>query len=290
MARRGTIVYILSMAISAVSSVGNDYLQLFRASRTGPPGIAGAGNSRVQGIPALAGREDAEGSTASAITGTGAAASEAEATGAGKEAPGREAPALPLDPRRPESIIAERAAGSRKAAGRPSERDIRSRIDDLLGQKSAIERRQAEEKGARSSDVLAVLSQLKARDGEVRAHEAAHIATGGRYITGGASYTYERGPDGAQYAVGGEVGIDASPASGKPEETVQKMRIVRAAALAPSEPSGADLAVASAASQTEAAAVAEIAQRNAEEAAKSYSKAIGQGAAGSRRAGLDLEA
>jgi hypothetical protein len=163
-----------------------------------------------------------------------------------------------------------------------------------------MERRQAEEKGARSSEVLAVISQLKARDGEVRAHEAAHIATGGRYITSGASYTYERGPDGGEYAVGGEVGIDASPAPGKPEETVQKMRVVRAAALAPSEPSSADLAVAAAASQTEAAAIAEISQRNAEEAAKSYAKEGDRGAPGAgggrnadrenRRNGLDVVA
>jgi hypothetical protein len=299
-AQRGTIVYILCMGISAVSSVGNDYLQLFRVFGSGPRGIAAAGLARVQGIPALAGREDAAGKTGAAETALSADAKAPDpSTAAIGAATVRRVPAP--DPRRPESIIAERAADSRQAAEATKRHEASSRLDDLLGQKSAIERRQAEEKGARSADVLAVLSQLKARDGEVRAHEAAHIATGGRYITGGASYTYERGPDGAQYAVGGEVGIDASPASGKPEETVQKMRIVRAAALAPSEPSGADIAVAAAASQTEAAAIAEIAQRNAEEAAKSYSKEVGLGPSGSRGAegdrtreprgaGLDLEA
>ncbi len=86
------------------------------------------------------------------------------------------------------------------------------------------------------------------------------MAAGGRYITGGASYTYERGPDGAEYAVGGEVGIDTSPVPGNPEATAEKMRIVRAAALAPSDPSAADLAVAASAAEAEAQAMAEIAQ------------------------------
>ena len=80
------------------------------------------------------------------------------------------------------------------------------------------------------------------------------MAAGGRYITGGASYTYERGPDGAEYAVGGEVGIDTSPVPGNPEATAEKMRIVRAAALAPSDPSAADLAVAASAAEAEAPA------------------------------------
>jgi hypothetical protein len=229
------------MAISAVSSVGRDYVQPFRLPQAGasesPRGAPLGGVDRVRAVPSLAGREDAAGP-------------ERELDAAGEKGGAEvEARALVPDPRRPEAIIA-----------------------DLLGEKSALERRQAEERGARSAEVLSVISQLKARDGEVRAHEAAHIAAGGRYITGGASYSYQQGPDGVQYAVGGEVGIDSSPAPGKPEETVQKMRIVRAAALAPSEPSGADLSVAAAAAQAEAAAVAEIAQRGAEEAAKGYAK------------------
>jgi hypothetical protein len=344
------------MAISALSSVGSDYVQLFRIRGSGASeSLRGADRgagvlARVQAIPALAGREDAEGPAKDAET---AGASPDMATprveGEGRE---REKRVFGVDPRGPEAILGAKvplstpaveggrpeseAAGrpepnvagrapEPKAAGRSVEREgavavIRasesrraedasearrtesasrkreagSRLDDLLGQKSAMERKQAEEKGSRSTEVLAELSQLKARDGEVRAHEAAHIATGGRYITGGASYTYQRGPDGGQYAVGGEVGIDSSPASGKPEETVQKMRVVRAAALAPSEPSGADLSVAAAASQAEAAAVAEISQRNAEEAARSYSRESARGrAAGdkeSRNSGLDMVA
>ncbi|WP_242634322.1 putative metalloprotease CJM1_0395 family protein [Marinobacter salicampi] len=92
------------------------------------------------------------------------------------------------------------------------------------------------------------LSELKARDREVRAHEMAHQAVGGQYA-GSASYTYRRGPDGVQYAVGGEVPISVSPLAGDPQGTIEKMRVVRAAALAPAEPSSQDRAVAAEATQ-----------------------------------------
>ncbi|MCC6952649.1 MAG: hypothetical protein IT290_00885, partial [Deltaproteobacteria bacterium] len=38
--------------------------------------------------------------------------------------------------------------------------------------------------------------KLKARDREVRAHEQAHLSALGPYKSGGASYTFETGPDG----------------------------------------------------------------------------------------------
>ncbi|MDV2077726.1 putative metalloprotease CJM1_0395 family protein [Marinobacter xestospongiae] len=95
---------------------------------------------------------------------------------------------------------------------------------------------------------LKELTKLKARDREVRAHETAHQSVGGQYA-GAPSYTYQRGPDGAQYAVGGEVSIDIAPVEGDPQATIDKMRIVRAAALAPAEPSSQDRAVAAEATQ-----------------------------------------
>ncbi|MGM0766932.1 MAG: putative metalloprotease CJM1_0395 family protein [Pseudomonadota bacterium] len=104
---------------------------------------------------------------------------------------------------------------------------------------------------------LKELTELKARDREVRAHEAAHQATGGQYA-GAISYVYERGPDGAQYAVGGEVSIDVSPVQGDPQATIEKMRVVRAAAMAPAEPSAQDRAVAAEAMQTMLQAQAEM--------------------------------
>ena len=102
-----------------------------------------------------------------------------------------------------------------------------------------------------------VVDQLQSRDREVRAHEAAHQAAGGGAV-GGASYSYQQGPDGKQYAVGGEVSVDLSSSGGSPEATIAKMARVRAAATAPAEPSGQDLAVAAAASAIDAEARQEL--------------------------------
>lgn len=168
-----------------------------------------------------------------------------------------------------EEQFAEKRAAS-KESGRPSERELLDRLAGLEAEKAGGRRKRASGQAARSAAVQQAIAALKARDGEVRAHEGAHIAAGGRYVTGGASYSYQKGPDGRQYAIGGEVGIDSAPLAGKPEETAAKMRIVRAAALAPAEPSGADHAVAAAASQAEAAAFAEIAAARREDAASAY--------------------
>ena len=84
---------------------------------------------------------------------------------------------------------------------------------------------------------------LKARDREVRAHEEAHQRVGGQYA-GAPKYEYEKGPDGQRDAVGGEVAIDASPVRDDPEATIEKMQIVKRAALAPAEPSAQDRKVA----------------------------------------------
>lgn len=104
------------------------------------------------------------------------------------------------------------------------------------------------------------LAELKKRDAEVRAHEQAHAAVGGS-LAGAPSYQYERGPDGQQYAVGGEVPIDVSPVAGDPRATIDKMQQVRAAALAPAEPSGADRRIAAEAQQTLSQAQAELVQQ-----------------------------
>lgn len=104
--------------------------------------------------------------------------------------------------------------------------------------------------------------ELAARDREVRAHEQAHANVGGQYA-GSPSYTYQRGPDGRQYAVGGEVSISTSPIPGDPEATIDKAQIVRRAALAPAEPSAQDRRVAAEATAIEQQARAELlAQRN----------------------------
>ncbi|KPQ28188.1 MAG: SprA-related family [Marinobacter excellens HL-55] len=125
---------------------------------------------------------------------------------------------------------------------------------------TATDQEQSSSANARGLDEaqLKELANLKARDREVRAHEAAHQAVGGQYA-GAMSFTYQRGPDGAQYAVGGEVPIDVSPVAGDPQATIEKMRVVRAAAMAPAQPSAQDRAVAAQAMQTMLQAQSELA-------------------------------
>ena len=106
------------------------------------------------------------------------------------------------------------------------------------------------------------IEQLKARDQEVRTHEQAHAATGGQYA-GSPQYEYTTGPDNKRYITGGEVSIDVSEAK-SPEETLRKMEQVRAAALAPAEPSSQDLKVAAEASQKAVEARTDIAEENRE--------------------------
>ncbi len=101
---------------------------------------------------------------------------------------------------------------------------------------------------------LAVLNELKRVDRDVRAHEAAHVAVGGKFVTGGPNYQYQTGPDGKQYAVGGEVQIDTSAVPDDPMATIEKMKVVRRAALAPGDPSAQDRSVAATATKIEAQA------------------------------------
>ena len=114
-----------------------------------------------------------------------------------------------------------------------------------------------------SPEDQARIDQLKARDLEVRQHEQAHLAAAGGLATSGASYTYERGPNGVNYAVGGEVNIDTSPGR-TPEETLEKARRIQAAALAPADPSSADRGVAARAAQMQQQAQAEISAKQQE--------------------------
>jgi len=104
-----------------------------------------------------------------------------------------------------------------------------------------------------SKEELQQLQKLKARDAEVRAHEQAHLSVAGPYAKGSASFTLQKGPDGSSYAVGGEVGIDMG-AESTPDATIEKMRTIRRAALAPANPSSTDRRIAAQASAKEAQA------------------------------------
>lgn len=93
-----------------------------------------------------------------------------------------------------------------------------------------------------------VLEQLKDRDIEVRNHERAHASVGGTHAQS-PSFDYQTGSDGRRYAVGGEVQIDVTPLKNDPVGTIAKMKQVYAAAMAPIDPSMADIRVASTALQ-----------------------------------------
>lgn len=147
----------------------------------------------------------------------------------------------------------------------------------------------AQERDPQSAEYLE-LKQLQARDREVRAHEQAHLAAAGQYAKGGASFSYTRGPDGRNYATGGEVGISTSAVSGDPEATLRKAEQVRRAALAPAEPSTQDLKVAAQATATASQARQDIAAQS--RAAQDGIKAYGEAGAlpSSERGGIDLRA
>jgi hypothetical protein len=108
------------------------------------------------------------------------------------------------------------------------------------------------------------LQQLKLRDTEVRTHEQAHLSAAGQYARGGASYTYQKGPDGSSYAVAGEVNIDLAKES-SPEATITKMQTIKHAALAPANPSGTDRRVAAQANLQETQARQELVSIQQEE-------------------------
>ncbi len=112
------------------------------------------------------------------------------------------------------------------------------------------------------------INQLATRDREVRAHEQAHASVGGQYA-GSPTYSFERGPNGVNYAVGGEVAIDTSPVPNDPEATLRKAQVIRAAASAPAEPSPQDRRVAAQAASLENEARAELAAQSASEVQKS---------------------
>ena len=111
---------------------------------------------------------------------------------------------------------------------------------------------QKEEKDSKESttptkftpDEERMIRDLQARDTEVRAHEAAHKSGGAS--TGAATFTYQQGPDGRMYAIGGEVSVSMKGGS-TPEETIANAQAVIAAAMAPASPSPQDYAVASSA-------------------------------------------
>ena len=125
-----------------------------------------------------------------------------------------------------------------------------------------------------SQEELAQLTELKKRDRVVRAHEQAHMAAAAGIVTKGMSFSYQQGSDGKRYAVGGEVQIDAGKEA-TPTETIAKMKKVRAAALAPAEPSTQDRKVAASATTKMSQARVELRVEQTEEAEEQREAASG---------------
>ncbi len=150
----------------------------------------------------------------------------------------------------PEAVATQAKAANAEAGAKTAEGLEKARVNFADQTKAASEEvavAHDEERGfgELSKEEEAAVQELRARDREVRAHEQAHKNTAGRH--GGAiSFSFQKGPDGQQYAIGGAVPIDMSPEA-SPEATIAKMRIVAAAALAPADPSGPDRAIAQAA-------------------------------------------
>jgi len=110
----------------------------------------------------------------------------------------------------------------------------------------------------------AEIRELGQRDREVRNHERIHAAVAGAH-GGSPRFQFQRGPDGVLYAISGSVSIDLAPVPGNAEATVRKAEQIQRAALAPSDPSGADRAVAAKARGLATEARIEIADQSSDE-------------------------
>jgi hypothetical protein len=119
------------------------------------------------------------------------------------------------------------------------------------------------------------VTELQQIDRNVRAHEQAHMAAGHGVVTSGPNYSYTYGPDGKQYATGGEVGIDTAYER-KPEANIDKGIRIQAAALAPKDPSTQDYRVASVGEQMESTGRTDLRRQQVEEQAQAQAEAAAQ--------------
>jgi len=113
------------------------------------------------------------------------------------------------------------------------------------------------------------IASLKVRDSKVRQHEQAHLAASAGLNVSRAALTYQRGPDGVQYAVGGDVSIDTSHGRTAGENLVQGQKIINVA-LAPSDPSPSDRSAAAAGQSMVGQASAELLQQSRQAAKTEY--------------------
>lgn len=117
------------------------------------------------------------------------------------------------------------------------------------------------------ADDKALLAKLQARDAKVRAHEARHVMAAGGQAAGAPTYTYQTGPDGQRYAIGGSVNISMRT-TGDPEADARQARTARRAALATGEPSARDMQTAMRATSRAALAKQRALEQYAQEEAQ----------------------
>jgi len=131
---------------------------------------------------------------------------------------------------------------------------------------SDISKKAFEKQGSDNNEVVEqqILAELSKRDAQVKAHEQAHSSVGGN-LAQSPQFSYEQGSDGKRYAVDGEVSIDISVVPGDPLATINKMRQVYAAAMAPANPSMADIRVAADAIRKMNQAQSELAEKRQSE-------------------------
>jgi hypothetical protein len=189
---------------------------------------------------------------------------------AGRQAVSQESTELKSSSFRPteQSAEASRQQNRRAPEDNPAQGSEEDRLAKAGKPSAPVEeqkqRKERAQKEQRESEQK-VIDKLSSRDREVRAHEQAHAAVGGQYA-GSPTYTYQRGPDGVNYAVGGEVKIDTSPIPNDPEATLRKAEQISRAANAPADPSGQDRVVASQAVKMAQQARIEINQKVRERA------------------------
>lgn len=129
---------------------------------------------------------------------------------------------------------------ARQSTGEPNKTSAAEPKPDEAQQKQ----KQKQKRESREQQALErEIDSLMKRDTQVRSHEQAHAAVGGIHA-GQPAFEFEKGPDGKRYAVEGEVQIDVSVVNGDPLATMAKMKQVYAAAMAPVDPSMADIRVA----------------------------------------------
>jgi hypothetical protein len=202
------------------------------------------------------------------VTSTYVLSSPATYQPAGRQVVGQESAELKSSSFRAAEQLAEafRQQNRRAPEDKPAQDAEENRVSSRAAKSPVDEREQRQQRAQKEQRETEqkVIEQLSARDREVRAHEQAHAAVGGQYASS-PTYTYQRGPDGVSYAVGGEVKIDTSPIPNDPEATLRKAEQIARAAGAPADPSGQDRAVAAQAAKMAQQARIEINQKAREE-------------------------